>query len=148
MSRIDPPPRANPKGKNRLIRCQKKAQNVRVKVFLLYSVILTGLTFFWQNMGLTAGGFPWKSWKNDIRPNCFWETGRIFIKYGLENSVFFWEWLLTNYSDRWFVRKNRKKKVILQTFLTRNIKWFWQIRRFVWSKWAWRQVKSEKKKAS
>ena len=51
-------------------------------------------------MGLTAGGFSWKSWKNDIRPNCFWETGRILIKYGLESIVFCREWLLRNYGHQ------------------------------------------------
>ena len=93
-------------------------------------------------MGMTAGGFSWQIWKNDMKALSF-----------LENRCFFWqnmdmragcffrmEVLLTKYGHKSsdFFMRNRKKKGILLTFLAHNIVVLDQI-------WAWQQELSHEK---
>ena len=48
---------------------------------------------FLPNMGMRAGGFSWKIWKNnDMRAQWFCENGRFLTKYGHGRIVFFREW--------------------------------------------------------
>ena len=93
--------------------------------FLAYNIsaVLTELTFFWPNMGMTGRDFSWKIkkwhgsvflrkwtffWQNmGMKAACFLEIWRSFDKI--------WAW------EQRFFRSKSEKKRFLYTFLAHNI---------------------------
>ena len=88
-------------------------------------VILTELTFFGPNMGMTAGVFSFKIWKKITWEQCVFEKMDNFpTKYGHESRVFFREWAF--FWQKVGMRAvifwwKISKKGILFTFVSHNI---------------------------